>query len=69
MDRQNLVKAWTHLLVKDRLGLSTITRLFAIVPALPLSSERIFTLLVLCHFVRAVIEGTQLKSEKGQSKS
>ena len=69
MDRQNLAKARTHLLVKDRLGLPTITRLLAIVPTLPLSSERIFTLLVLRHFVRAVIEGTQLKSEKGQSKS
>jgi hypothetical protein len=69
MLRQNPAKARTHLLVKDRLGLSTITRLFAIVPTLPLSGERIFTLLVLCHFVRAVIEGTQLMSEKGQSTS
>jgi hypothetical protein len=58
MHRKILVKAQTHLLVKDRLRLPTITRLFAIVPTLPLSSERIFTLLVLCHFVRAVIEGT-----------
>jgi hypothetical protein len=56
--RQNLAKAWTNLLVKDRLRLPTITRLFAIVPTLPLSSERIFTLLVLCHFVWAVIEDT-----------
>jgi hypothetical protein len=69
MHRQNLAKARTHLLVKDRLRLPTITRLFAIVPTLPLSSKRIFTLLVLCHFVRAVIEGAQLMSEKGQSTS
>jgi len=69
MYRQNLAKVRTHLLVKDWLGLSTITRLFAIVPTLPLSSERIFTLLVLCHFVRAVVEGIQLENEKGQSTS
>jgi len=67
MLRQNLEKVRTHLLVEDRLGLPTITRLFAIVPTLPLSSERIFTLLVLCHFVRAVIEGIQPMSEKKQS--
>ena len=68
MQIQNRVKVRTHLLVKDRLGLPTVTRLFAIVPTLPLSSERIFTLLILCHFVRAVIEATQLMNE-GKSTS
>jgi hypothetical protein len=58
--RQDLAKSQTHLLVKNRLGLSTITRLFAIVPTFPLSSKRIFTLLVLCHFVRAASEDTRL---------
>jgi hypothetical protein len=68
MHRDNLAKARTHLLVKDRFGLPTITRLFAIVPTLPLSSERIFTLLVLCHFVRAIIEDIQLMNERGNQR-
>lgn len=66
MHPQNLANARTHLLVKDRLGLPAITRLFAIVPTLPLSSERIFTLLVLCHFVRPATKGSQLMSGTGK---
>lgn len=43
------------LLVKDGLGLSTITRLFPVVTTLSLSSQTIFPLLILSHLVAASI--------------
>lgn len=43
------------LLVKDWLGLPTITRLFPVITSLPLSGQTILTLLVLGHFVQGVL--------------
>lgn len=44
----------THLLVEDRLSLTTVTRLLAVVTALSLREERILALLVLRHFMGPV---------------
>jgi hypothetical protein len=54
----------TYLLVEDRFGLTSITRLLAIVSTLPLCSKRVFTLLVLCYFVRAADEGVRMDYSK-----
>jgi hypothetical protein len=40
--------------MEDGLGLSTVTRLLTVVSTLPLDGERVFALLVLCHFVGAI---------------
>ena len=44
-----------YLLVEDRLGLTTITGLLAVVTTLSLSRQRILTLLVLGNFVGAIL--------------
>jgi len=45
----------SNLLVENRLSLSTITGLFAIITALSLSSNAILTLLVLGNLVQSVL--------------
>jgi hypothetical protein len=50
--------------MEDRFGLTSITRLLAIVSTLPLCSKRVFTLLVLCYFVRAADEGVRMDYSK-----
>jgi hypothetical protein len=46
-------KTSTHLLVEDRLSLTTISRLLPVVTALSLCEKRVLALLVLSHFMRS----------------
>lgn len=52
--QDNLLRRFC-LLMENGLGLPSVTRLFTIVSALPLYSERVFSLLVLRHFVWGVL--------------
>lgn len=52
---QNNLLSSLRLLVEDRLGLSTITRLFPIIPALSLSCKTILPLFVLCYLMQSVL--------------
>jgi hypothetical protein len=45
----------SYLLVENRLGLSTITRLLPIITPLPLGRKAILTLLVLGNFVQGML--------------
>ena len=46
---------YTHLLVEDGLGLTTVTGLLAVITTLSLSRQRVLALLVLRHLVGAGI--------------
>jgi len=52
------------LLMKDGFSLSSIARLLAIVSTLPLCGKRVFTLLVLCYFVRGVLSAVFVSAER-----
>lgn len=47
--------AETYLLVEDRLSLTTVAGLLTVVTTLSLCRQRILALLVLGHFVRAIV--------------
>ena len=46
-------KMGTHLLVENRLSLTTISRLLPVITALPLCEQSVLALLVLGHFMRS----------------
>lgn len=49
--------------MEDGFSLSTVTRLFTVVSTLPLYGERVFALLVLCHFVGRVLSAILVGTE------
>lgn len=52
--QNNLLRGF-RLLVKDGLGLTTVTRLFAVVTALTLSSKAVLAFLVLSNLMQGVL--------------